>query len=627
MAEARTASLRVVAGSDDNFFPILADSTGARQITFQTRPYQPGDPVTPWRIPVHPWDGGLYEHRLYTSPTTYSKANADASYPGVLQHPPATTSLTLTNSVTPSKMKLFNNLIFFMGGRYMYYFNPADDTVTEDEDFGVGNAAVDMEVYEDELVVAMGETVKLYTRNTAGTYTQATDNTFAIALGLVDDKLFRAASSVKISSAITAPRTLASWAPSSGNEYEVGESTWDVNGIIDYQGALWAGKADGVYHADPTYKFRNQTPQLRIWPHVDNCKGMFTAHGALWVPSVSGLYRIRLGSSLAGGPEVTFRPDYRFWIRGGVEFGKDTIYMLATDEAAAGQTVIIKALRDPFDPNKYTYHEWCRLGAATKGYAITVTTVSTNPKLVETFGNNARYQLLGRAGGKDTDDPNYLFNTSMELESGMIGVNQDLSVVSVLQGCEVTLQQFDDTNIVRVAYKVNNAGNYAYFYDKDTNNNEEITSASAVYKTVRRYVSAAVEANVVEIKVESTIATTARADRTDIREVWIFGYSRPKVSEIIRVPIVADGMTWTAIGLGSGKTVEQTYNLFRDYMEANTVLECELYDYAEDETVKFVVVGVTMEERGTIPGTVETVQPYRVVNVDLARLFAVGLTS
>lgn len=437
-------------------FPLMPTERGGLGFVIEPRPWEPGDPIRRWRIPLHPFIGGLNVDRLHLNPMTYAKANADATYPGLLFFPPKVFSLTAANASTPVKMVVFDSKVFIIGGRYVYYLDPATNTLTEDEDLGVGVSAVDAAVFNNELIVACGESTKIFKRTTAGTYTQASDNTYAIALGVVGKELWRAESTNKVSSCTTTPLTLANWTPASPNQYAVGDSTYAVNTIIDYGGIQWVGKGDGMYAPDPQSRFKNQCPQLQRTPHNDNCKASFVAQGSLWVPSSSGLFQIRTGRSRKRGPEVTFRPDFRFWVRGGVEYG-DYIYLLVTDEGASSSTFICKMSTDTLNQSlghEYIYQEWARLDGTSKGYCMAVTTAGTNPELVAGYGaTGVRYIKLGRGGGRDVDDPNWMYGTDMALETGPMMPSSDLSQLSTLVGVDV-LCDFSRTNdSLTVAYR------------------------------------------------------------------------------------------------------------------------------------------------------------------------------
>lgn len=619
------SGIKVTDGSTSYRFALSPTGRGGRGLTIQTRAWEPGDPQQAWRVPLHPWDAGLNSDRL-TNKRAYAKANADTSYNGLLLFPPAHNAVTLTNAVLPDKVAEFNSLMFMRSGRYAYYFDPSANTATEDEDLGLGNAITDIEVFNGELVVAMGESVKLYTRNTAGTWTQATGNTFATALGVVGSRLWRSESTNKVSSATTAPRTLTSWTPASPNQYTVGDSTYAVNTIIDYGGVPWVGKADGMYSPDPASRFINQTPQLRKYPHTDNCKGAFVAQGFLFVPSSAGLIRIKPGQSKIIGPELVGRPGYRFWVRGGVEFG-GVIWLLCTDEGAVDNTFICKMVRDDegLSGREYRFYEWCRLGATTKGYFIGVSTKGTNPELVVGFGNNMKYIKLGRGGGRDIDDSNYAYSTSMELETGKVMPSADLGVVSVLQGVTTVLDYSAAGESLSVSYKVDGDGAYSDLLTTSEGGGTAAISSTTNFQAVTRYAPTTAIGQFFEFKFTGTLTSASGTNRPEILEAWAFGYSRPKVTDVISMAIHAGPGTAAVNGIPNGQSAEETIRLFRNWMESSTVLTVEIPEYEMGRTTRFLVTNVEVAEQEATIGQQHPTTASRVMvaltRVDYANAF------
>lgn len=343
-------------------------------ITIKSKEWEIGDPVNYWHAPLFPVSGGLGSDRLPSqivySTTKYAKANGQA-YENLFVPPPLLNSLTLPNATLPDKVVIFNGATFVLGGRYLYTVDSAF-TVTQDKDFGSNNAATDMVVFNNELIVAMGAATKIWKRDTSGTWTQASDNTYAIALEVVGKSLWRAGTSNTVSSCTTTPLTLSNW----GAAYIVGDTTWAINRIVSYDGMPVVLKADGVYFPDVNTDYWNQSPQVGNYPHIRNGYGAFVAWSYLWVPTVAGLLRVAIGESLIRGPEQSKRPDYKFWVRGGVEWGEH-VYLLVTDELAASETFICRVTRDPTEHEEYIFEEFCRLGSTIKGYCIGINSWST----------------------------------------------------------------------------------------------------------------------------------------------------------------------------------------------------------------------------------------------------------
>lgn len=491
---------------------------GGVGLVIEPRAWEPGDPLRRWRIPLHPFIGGMNIDRLNGSPSTYAKANADATYHGLLLFPPKVYSLTGANLNSPVKLVVFDSKVFAIGGRYVYYFDPATNTLTEDEDLGVGVSAVDGVVFNNELIIACGESTKIFKRATSGTYTQATDATYAIALGVVGSYLWRAESTNKLSNCASTPLTLANWTPASPNQYAVGDTTYAVNTIIDYGGIPWAFKGDGVYAPDPQSRFKNQAPQLARTPHVDNGKGAFVAQGSLWVPSSSGLFQIRTGRSRKRGPELTFRPDYRFWVRGGVEYG-DFIYIVATDEASSGSTFIGKINPDIHSEttgHEYIYQEWARLDGASKSYCLAVTTAGTNPELVTAYGTTGiRYLKLGRGGGRDVDDANYHYGTNMSLETGAAMPSSDLSQLSTLVGVDTLLDYSRTNDSLTVAYRWDSktgAESYTNLLDEAESGSGTAAITGTGWSKASRYAAANNTGRFLEVKFTGAAAMGGTAN-------------------------------------------------------------------------------------------------------------------
>lgn len=646
---ANRTGLTVYDGADRHHFAIASTGKGGRGITLQSRPWEPGDPQQAWRIPLHPWDFGLGPDRLYpgmsSKPRNYAKANADTSYRGLLLFPPKVNSATLTDVATPPSkaVELYSGVsdgppvvqdyvMYIVSGRYMYYFRPSTTTFVSAKDFGSGKLAQDAEFFNGDLYVAMGASEKIWKRTGANgpstAWTQATDAVYADRLCRIGTRLYRISDTNKITGcSASAPLTLTNWTTPS----YVGDTTYGVNVLIDYGGVLWAGKPDGMYSPDPNGLYINQTPQLKAYPHADNCKGAFVAQGYLFVPSASGLIRIKPGQSKVVGPEIAGRPDYRFWVRGGVEFG-DAIYLLCTDEGASQQTFICKMVADDTGQSgkEYLFYEWCRLGSSssdyTKGYMIAVTGKSTNPTLIVGYGNNVKYVSLGRGGGRDVDDANYEFGTAMELETGAIMPSQDLGVVSVLQGVTTVLKYKLEGESLTVYCRSDGQGDSSY---QEMLSSQEGGGIAAItltdnFDAVTRYAPTGTVGQFFEFKFSGTCnASTKGTTRPEVREAWAFGYSRPKTTDNITIAIYAGPRTTGINGIPNGKSTEETVRIFRHWMNSSTVLKAEVPEYEQGRPTRFLVTAVeTAEQIASIGEQHETSAQF--VRVTMTRLDFAG---
>ena len=667
-------------------FPIAPDQNGAKLMSIETSPWQPGDAKQEFRVPLHPWDGGLSQNRIdykltfagnlvNTPSRNYAKANADASWPNILIPPPLLTTLNFqiasstsfaytrthlmfagtpvapalsvgpgtkgvfagTPTGTPLSVpgpayfsssvsasgyymgeRKYRGKSYLFGGQYLVSLT-GDYTVTLVKDFGAGKRIYDIEVHNDFLIIALGETDKIWSMDSGETFTEAVDNTFAIALGRVGEFLYRAETINRISSCTSAPRTLASWTPAGSAAYVAGDTTYPIVDIIEYTGFPVAIKRDGVYFPDGQSIYHNQTPQLATYPHTDNGKGAFVAWGYLWVPSAIGLLRITQGESIPYGPEKSNRPGYRFWIRAGVEWSGD-IYLLCNDQAVVAQTAIFKM--SLIGGQTVKFDEIARTGSTDLGFFITVATQFENPSVVFGQAGGAKYFKLGRGGGRHIDDPNYAYGTSWEFETGDCILGPDLGVESYIVGVDVVVRAAV-ANTLTLSYELDNTGTFSpmYSFQEGTETLVATTAnvSSATYSVVTRYAAKNVSGQLFNFKLAGTnVAITYGTDHSEVREMWAFGYSHPRVTDTILLGIYADSHG-KVNGLGQGRTAGETERLFRRWMYDGTMLNMYLRDYEEYRDTLVRVIDVKVQNISTRIENSERTERTDVVSVALRR--------
>jgi hypothetical protein len=573
---------------------VFALARGQEGLTFHviSRPFEPGDPQIPFRVPLHPFDGGLAEDRLNTE-RSYAKANADGSWANILTFPPDLATLTLSAGTEAIKQVEVGGFIYILNGRYVDRVDPTDYTVTLSKDLGATKAGVDMVVFNGEIVVAMGETEKIWVMDSGGTWTQASDSTFAIALGVVGNQLYRAESTNKLSSCTTTPETLLSWSPQAPNQFEVGDSSYAVNTILEFGGTPWVGKGDGMYTPDGNRIFKNQTPQLRAQPHTDNCKGAFVAQGALWVPSGASLLRVPSpGKSKPFGPELTHRPDFSFWVRGGVEFG-GAIYLLCSDQTSVEENFVCKMILDEegFGPLQYRYHELADFDDTTDGKYIAISTLPTNPTLFMGHGANGKYALLGRGGSKDIDDANYAFGTALTLETGILAPAADLSILNTLVGVSMLLNYPQPDQKMTIAISTEGGTFINLNRSQEAGDRVEAISMTDSYESVTRYANRGTTGQFFNIRFTGSqnAGYKGKTDRAEIREAFAFGYSHPQQTDVIEVGILASEQA-RPHGI-KGPKRSRIISLLRRWLTNGTVLEMELEDYDPGKTIRVIVTG------------------------------------
>lgn len=603
----------------------------------QTKDWEPADGSIPWRVALHPWTAGLGPNRLNPSVTlggelknrpsmVYAKGNLDASYEGFATFPPdydtleasedlyATTYLNSANqlyyggaqygnvvymgaassglSQIAVAVRNFNGKAYFGGNQYLFSLGNTLNALTLVKDFGPGKTIHDIEVFNNELVIAMGESEKIWTMDTDEVFTQASNNTYAICFGRTNELLWRAESTNKISNCIDAPLTLASWTPASPNQYSAGDETYSITDLKEYAGSIVALKPDGAYLPDGETNFHNQTPDLLTYPHEDNGKQSFTAWGFLWIPSIVGLIRMAIGEAPNVGPELSQRPDFRFHVHAGVPW-QGAIYLLCHDHGEEEELFICKMTRDGSGNtnNPYIYHEWRRLGTVEHGSIMLVYTGATNPTLIA--GREAGIALItmGQGSGPDIDDAAYEYGTEMILEPGLIIATNDLGIELDLVGVKIVGKQVTGGTIT-VYHDMDDSGTWKALYSTvDGPGMAPITKEGAFAET--RYAPPNTVGHFPYFRIVGTMpAGQLGTDRTEIYEAWAFGNAHPESTDIISVDIYSD-IKARVRGLIQGRNIRGTLGLLKDLSQSNRVVEIKLPGYDSTQRIRVQIIEVT----------------------------------
>lgn len=526
--------------------------------------------------------------------------------------------------IQPTRRVLFKGREYFGIGRYLYYITGnftgaktvsvtgSPTALVQLKDFGAGTYVYDLEVFNGELIIAMGETVKIWKMADTHVFTQATDNTYAIALGVVDNKLWRAETTNKLSNCITTPLTLTNWVPASANQYTVGESNFRVIDILDYGGIPYVIKNDGVYAPDAKAEFHNQAPQMTEWPDRENGFGSFVANGYLWCPTASGLLRISTGESIPVGPELSERPNFVFRVRAGTEYNGN-IYLLCSDLSAVSSSIVCKA-----QPDKGTYHEYIRL-TNSDYFTIGVNSLSDTPQLSYSL-DSAVYQVkLGRPG-KYIDDPLYLFDVINQVEFGNMAPIDDLSVVSQLIGVKIVYKHVSASDTLVIAHDVDETGTFTNLLDTQEGSGSANLTGVTGWNTGYRYAATTIAGRLINIRVTQTPTSTgAGTSRCEIREVFAFGFSRPEQTHIITVGIYSDKNA-RVFGLKQGRNAGENLRQFTDWMNEGTVLTMLLSDYEDARTLRCRITGVKQSSENVHLGSGRQVENVNILFVSLERI-------
>jgi hypothetical protein len=626
-----TVQLTIIDGTDESLYTILPDEEKKGQrVLIQTAPWEPGDPMMPWRVALHPWIQGLGPSRISAAVTmggdlrnrpsmVYAKANGDASNENFFTFPPLVTiinqpiSTIVSYPASASRMpydtatygtgtyfggagfsgiagdiavavRNFAGNAYFAGGQYLLRLDP-NLVLTLIYNFGTGAVVHDLEVFNDELIIALGPTRKIWKMTTGEVFTEATDLTHAIALGRNEDKLWRAETPNKLSNCIDAPLELDNWVPVDPEQYTAGDTTWDVNDLIEYSGALAALKPDGAYFPNTQTAYLNQTPQLAVYPDVDNGKGNFSAFGNLYVPSVAGLLEVSVGNSPAVGPELSHRPDYRTRVRSGVEWQRD-IYAGTNDEAEVEETYICKMDRQFGDP--FAYHEWCRLGSTAPVKVMIVYTGAPNPTLCAGVGDQLALITLGR-GSEHIDDENYEYGTEAELEPGLFIAGQDMGVAIDWVGVKVVGKQVPGGTITCWS-DMDMSDEWSPMKSSIDGPGKVSIEDEGWFSTIR-FNPPNLVGHAPQFRLTATMPAGQKGrNRTEIYEVWAFGNIRPENTDMIIVDVYASKQSRVR-GLFQGRK-KNTWSSLRDIYRDGRIVELKVPGYGDGERVRAKLIAI-----------------------------------
>ena len=205
------------------------------------------------------------------------------------QGPIAWASGADTQVADPCAAVLFNNQLFLIMGRYAYV-GADSDSFTQDRDFGAGIYAIDALVHNSELIVVFGgATNKIQKRNTAGTWSTATDAVYSDHITHVQDRYWRATATNQVSNIgpTDNPFTLASYSAGiTVGAADIGIT--DMNALVE---RVLVSKPEGLFPGDAAAQFDNVLPHLALAPDIDNGKSTVVVGGDVFYPYSGGLLR------------------------------------------------------------------------------------------------------------------------------------------------------------------------------------------------------------------------------------------------------------------------------------------------------------------------------------------------
>lgn len=557
----------------------------AQDLTIQPVPWQSNFGSTKFRIPLHPWTGGVHTDRFHDG-TTYAISQADLTNDSLMVPWALQNALTLTNTTDPPiKMVNFGGELFILTGPDVYRIQ-TNYTVTRSKDLATDYSAngTDMVVFNGELIVALGESTKIAKLDgVAGTWSQASDNVFAVNLAVVGNLLWRSHDTCQVDSCATTPLTLANWTTAN---YPVGDGTYTTIAMIEYGGVLWVRKQDGVYEGNDKGEFKNQVPQLKRLPRSADLAAMWTAFGYLWVGGKHFLYKVRHGESIPVYPETAHRHAIRPDVSAGIEVNGVMFVLSNPGIPSEGSPLLWMMLPSnrvhtgaPAG-HEFIFHALDVL--TTEARAIGFLPGATLPSLIVGSADNAVYYKLARAG-RNIEDSSYAFSTALTYWSSPFTPSQDMGVEATIVGVDVVLfVSSDNANLTLDLDVVNNeAGAEAL----DSTNTTMVPSSYSqdAWDTYTFYTSTQpFKGRLFEVYLEwaNTGSAWTYESVPRIREMWAWGYMHPRQTDEISVTVYAGNqVVQSAVDLNSVSNLETKLAFWKDQ---GTLLTVTIPGYNDD---------------------------------------------
>lgn len=196
----------------------------------------------------------------------------------------------------------FNRSLFLLIGRYA--FTVSNGALTTDKDFGASYRVFDAVVHNNELVACFGgSTNKIETRNTSGSWTAATDATYADYFAKVEDRLWRATNTNEVSNIgpTDNARTLANWS----SAITVGDDDRRITDLNAQGEQVIVSKEEGLFFGDRAAIFPNRLEG--IVPNWENGLKTFVFGDAIFYPTRERLLLYQRGNVQEVGLDQVFQ--------------------------------------------------------------------------------------------------------------------------------------------------------------------------------------------------------------------------------------------------------------------------------------------------------------------------------
>lgn len=295
---ARQEATRAVLGPTGRRWQVTRKATATKRE--QRSDVRPGDIPGEWSITWDDWSRGASSISEPLPGTVHRCDNIDPSLPGAIRSTGFVEALSETTRDTeadPAGILEFNGQLFIGVGRHVTRFDDSGGTpnMTVDKDFGAGVLITDMIVHNSALLVCFGgTTTKIWSRNTSGTWAQASDAVYANYFAEVENRLWRATATNQVGNIgpTDNPLTLTNW--STG--ISIGTAGIAITDLNAYGERLAVSKTDGLYLGDAGAVFPNVLPQMVTQLESDNGKGTLVVGSRIFYPYFAGLLLYDQGS-------------------------------------------------------------------------------------------------------------------------------------------------------------------------------------------------------------------------------------------------------------------------------------------------------------------------------------------
>lgn len=243
------------------------------------------------------WSGGFTGENENLPGCVYFTEGAHGTVPGSLlpvwtQTYSAIQAIETIQEGDPVLILEWNSSVIVVMGRYVYTW--IGTTLTQDKDFTTGVVATHAIIHNNELVVGFDAAIKIQKRNTAGTWTAATDNTYADFFAEVENRLYRTTvGQISNIGPTDNPLTLANWSTGlvigTSNDPTLSNSAITALNAVGIR--IGVSRSDGFYLGDASLVFPNVIPMGGFSGDYRNGEKTMVRGGEVFYPHARGLIR------------------------------------------------------------------------------------------------------------------------------------------------------------------------------------------------------------------------------------------------------------------------------------------------------------------------------------------------